>query len=263
MMADLRRMLLVLALLSIVLLIEWLQPLTFLPSRAPYSTIAVAIATLLMTALWQANTRARDGQPNTPEPILMRLLTDDDLALALVRCMTPRTAACCGLTCRTAADRIQQREFVRLCHEYDQFSRDDDPDIARRLANQQLESLKPGEPNFPDEGHTDAQLQSQHMHATAEGRHGEWTFQRIFLWSHTPVFRVVPFAQMSDQPNQRIDAQCAEVAKWLSIHPGLLVMITGHAQPNLNERLGAAIAQARAARVRQRLLFHLALDGHP
>ena len=59
-----------------------------------------------------------------PEPILLRLLSDDDLAIVLVRCMTPRTAGRCGLTCRTAADRLQQRQLARLWHEYEKMPLD-------------------------------------------------------------------------------------------------------------------------------------------
>ena len=193
-----------------------------------------------------------------PEPVLLRLLADDDLSFALARCMTPRTVGLCGLTCRTAAVRFQQRELARMCHEYGHMPRDDDPEFDRRLENQALECCRPGENGFPDNGLTDSQVQSRFVNATADGRNGVWSFHRRYLHSHTPVFGVVRFAKMSDQATPEIDMQMSEVAEWLDRHPGLQIKIIGYAwHEGLDERWGAALAQARAARVRQRLLFQM------
>ena len=206
-----------------------------------------------------------------PEPILLRLLSDDDLAIVLVRCMTPRTAGRCGLTCRTAADRLQQRQLARLWHEYEKMPLDNSPDFDERLRNQGLECCRPGEHGFPDTGYTDSQVQSRHIHATADEHHGVWSFHRLFLWAHTPVFSVVQFAEMSDQTTPEIDLQLYDVAQWLDKHPGLQIMIIGHAVLmnegdeiiEEQEQLGSALAQARAARIRQRLLFQMiSSHGH-
>lgn len=223
-----------------------------------------------VTFLAACDVRRRDSLNHpAPEPMLLRLFDDDDLAIALVRCMTPRTAARCGLTCRMAANRLhQQRELARLCHEYriGVIPHDAARDADLRLARQGLECCRPGEQGHPDLGKTDMQMASRHLQVTRDGeRDAVWTFHRLFLWQYTPVFRVVPFAPWSDQLTPEAHGQIGNVAEWLNKHPGLQVMITGHAAPvgDALHDLGVALAQARAAHVRQRLLGYLIVaDGH-
>ena len=178
-----------------------------------------------------------------PSGLLIQLLADDDLATAFLRCAPPVTAVRCGLTCTTACTRMQQRQLARLC------ARDHRAGPAvqwpssethlRRLQQQRLTTH-------------DSQIQSVNVHKSTD-----WTFERVHLWSHTPVFSVIEFGFASDALSSQAHKQIWSAASWLACHPGLRIKVCGFARQEAPSVLGKALAQARAARVRCQLLLCL------
>lgn len=235
---------------------------------AAVAPIAVAVCAVVATTWlrrarrFRASARAGSasaGSAQEPPSLLLRLLDDDDLATAFL-CFVPAPAAArCGLTCRAALQRLTQRETARLCKDYGRVGHSS-PMAEEFRREQGLEYCREGEPGFPDEGATDSQAQSWYVHVD-RGQQSPWTFHRLHLWHQTPVFDVIAFDAVSDAISHVAERRIGRAAQWLSLHPGLVIQIDGyHAAAGLlvgGVELGPALAQARAARVRQHLLRHL------
>ena len=212
------------------------------------------------------------GQPQ-PTSLLLRLLDAEDLAGTLLHFVPPSVAARCGLTCHAACNVFSRRDLVRSSAS----SRCDEDATERfeaHLRKQHLECLRPGERNFPDQGRSDSQLQSIYVHVFPEDApQGVWTLERKLLHEQTPVFNVISFVQHngrewdehSDVLTYRAEMQIEHAAEWLARHPGIQIRVDGYALQDMPAALGgAALAQARAARVRKRLLERLqAIFPHP
>ena len=95
----------------------------------------------------------------------------------------------------------------------------------------------------------DSQIQSVNLHKKTD-----WTFERLHLWAHTPVFSVIDFGFASDFLSSRAHKQIWSAASWLAGHPGLRIKVCGFARQEAPSVLGKALAQARATRVRCTLL---------
>jgi len=89
---------------------------------------------------------------------------------------------------------------------------------------------------------------------------GSWTLERLHLCEKPPRFPKIYFAFASDRlDGTDVTRKIDRVAALLRRHPRLRLRIHGFAQPDAPNRIGEALAQARAVAVRQRLL--LALSG--
>ena len=210
------------------------------------------------------------GGRTQPASLLLRLLDAEDLAGMLMRFVPPCVAARCGLTCHAACNVFSRRDLVRLA-----ASASSDEDATERfeehLSKQHLECVRPGERSFPDQGSTDSQMQSIFVHVVPEDE-GVWTLERKLLHEQTPVFNVISFVQFngygwdehSDVLTHTAETQIEHAAEWLARHPGIQLRVDGHALRDLPAALGGALAQARAVRVRKRLLERLqAIFWHP
>ena len=68
----------------------------------------------------------------------------------------------------------------------------------------------------------------------------------------------------SDELTDTAEMQIEHAAEWLARHPGIQLRVDGYALREIPAALGGALAQARAARVRKRLLERLqAIFPHP
>ena len=210
------------------------------------------------------------GERTQPASLLLRLLDAEDLAGMLMRFVPPCVAARCGLTCHAACNVFSRRDLVRLA-----ASASSDEDATERfeehLSKQHLECVRPGERSFPDQGSTDSQMHSIFVHVFPEDE-GVWTLERKLLHEQTPVFNVISFVQFngyewdehSDVLTHTAETQIEHAAEWLARHPGIQLRVDGHALRDLPAALGGALAQARAVRVRKRLLERLqAIFWHP
>ena len=186
------------------------------------------------------------------EGIIARPIGHDDLACALFGACAASTMVRVGLTCRAASQTLQDRTAARLWFEgraNDAAALLDDPSGEAdrlRLAEQQLD------------------ISSEDRHCEwLHPRHsnGEWTFERVHLWAFPPVFGTVSFGFASDVLSACGEWQVEYAAAWLSRHPGLTVRVDGYARQEAPAFLGVPLAQARAARVRQRLLERLQSRG--
>ena len=216
-------------------------------------------------------TKAAHAHPS----ILLRLLDDPDLAIEVVKFLAPRSVGCVGLTCCSAAARLQQasgqdlaRQWAQLhielrsgerppCYFYHQDEtgeshHGEDGEFERRSEAEGLEV-------HSDSTGPDSQLHAMFMHPSGfGGRRSDWNFHRIYLYNNTPVFNVIPFQSDSDELQEKPHIQQIwRIADWLCAHPGLVVRVDGYARQGLPEHFGKALAQARATRVRQALLVTL------
>ena len=209
------------------------------------------------------------GQPQ-PASLLLRLLDAEDLAGTLLRFVPPRVAARCGLTCHAACNVFSRRDLV-----LSSASAHSDEDATERfeahLSRQHLECVRPGERNFPDQGNSDSQMQSIYVRGFPEDE-CVWTLERKLLHEQTPVFNVISFVQYngrawdehSDVLTHKAEMQIEHAAEWLARHPGIQLRVDGYALREMPAALGGALAQARAAGVRKRLLERLqAIFPHP
>ena len=220
----------------------------------------------------QQETAVRQMQPVS---LLLRLLDAEDLAGMLLRFVPPIAAARCGLTCHAACHVFSRRDLVHSSAPSSQ-----DTSATERfdalLSEQRLEQLRPGERNFPDGGSTDSHLQSLYVHVdTQTEAGGVWTLERKLLHEQTPVFNVISFVQYngrewdehSDALTHMAETQIEHAAEWLARHPGVKLRVDGYALQDAalgGAALAQALAQARAARVRKRLLERLqAIFPHP
>ena len=215
------------------------------------------------------------GQPQ-PASLLLRLLDAEDLAGTLLRFVPPSVAARCGLTCHAACNVFSRRDLVRSS-----ASAHSDEDATERfeehLRKQHLECVRPGERSFPDQGSSDSQMHSIYVHVFPEDEGiytNLWTLERKLLHEQTPVFNVISFVQFdeisrewdehSDVLTHKAERQIEHAAEWLARHPGIQLRVDGYALREMPAALGGALAQARAARVRKRLLERLqAIFPHP
>ena len=231
---------------------------------------AGAGAPKVVTRQTQPVVAAGEHEQTQPASLLLRLLDAEDLAGMLVRFVPPCVAARCGLTCHAACNVFSRRDLVRLA-----ASSSSDEDATERfeahLSKQHLECVRPGERNFPDQGRTDSQMQSIFVHVFPEDE-GVWTLERKLLHEQTPVFNVISFVQFngyewdehSDVLTHTAETQIEHAAEWLARHPGIQLRVDGYALRDLPAALGGALAQARAVRVRKRLLERLqAIFWHP
>ena len=212
---------------------------------------------------------AVEGQPQSAS-LLLRLLDAEDLAGTLLRFVPPSVAARCGLTCHAACNVFSRRDLVRSSASA--RSDEDATEIFEaHLSKQHLECVRPGERNFPDQGGSDSQMQSIYVHVFPEDE-GVWTLERKLLHEQTPVFNVISFVQHngrewdehSDVLTDTAEMQIEHAAEWLARHPGIQLRVDGYALREMPAALGGALAQARAARVRKRLLERLqAIFPHP
>ena len=210
------------------------------------------------------------GQPQ-PASLLLRLLDAEDLAGTLLRFVPPSVAARCGLTCHAACNVFSRRDLVRSS-----ASAHSDEDATERfeehLRKQHLECVRPGERSFPDQGSSDSQMHSIYVYVFPED--DLWTLERKLLHEQTPVFNVISFVQFdeisrewdehSDVLTHKAETQIEHAAEWLARHPGIQLRVDGYALREMPAALGGALAQARAAGVRKRLLQRLqAIFPHP
>jgi len=159
--------------------------------------------------------------PASSASLLPQLIGDDDLACAFLAQCAASTAARVGLTCRAASQRLQDRTTARVCHEA---------------------------------WESDTSLPGWATERLCPIGVGGWTFERLHLSSSPPEFECIQFGFASDTLSANAERQVERAASWLACHPGLTVRVDGYARQEAPSVLGVPLAQARAVRVRQRLL---------